>query len=155
MSMSIDTEGRVVHVLLAEDNPTDVLLTREALADAKLRIHLHVVEDGVEALEFLHKEGKYGDVPNPDIILLDLNLPNMNGHEALTAIKSDDRLKHIPVVILTTSEDEADVQESYHSGANCYITKPVNFDQFRSVVKTIETFWFTIVTLPHEESQNE
>lgn len=150
--MSIETDGRVVHVLLAEDNPTDVLLTREALAEAKLHIHLHVVEDGVEALEFLHKEGKYIDVPSPDIILLDLNLPKMDGRETLTAIKADDRLKHLPVVILTTSKDEADIMASYHSGANCFITKPVDFDQFRSVVKTIETFWFTIVALPHENS---
>ena len=153
--MGIDVEGRVVHVLLAEDNPTDVLLTREALEEAKLRINLHVVEDGVEALEFLHKEGKYVGVPHPDIILLDLNLPKMDGRETLTAIKSDDRLKHLPVVILTTSKDETDIQESYHSGANCFITKPVDFEQFRNVVRTIETFWFTIVALPHENSGNE
>lgn len=141
---------RPVEILLVEDNPGDVRLTIEALKEGKVRNNLHVVGDGVEALAFLHREGKYGDRPRPDLILLDLNLPKKDGREVLAAIKEDAELRSIPVVILTTSRSEQDVLMSYGLHANCYITKPVDLDQFMSVVKSIEEFWLTVVTLPHK-----
>jgi two-component system, chemotaxis family, response regulator Rcp1 len=143
------TAGRPLEVLLVEDNPGDVRLTVEGLKEGKLRNNLHVAKDGVEAMAFLRREGEYADAVRPDLILLDLNLPRMDGREVLTAIKSDASLKTIPVVILTTSRAEQDVLRSYELQANCYITKPVDLEQFITVVKAIEDFWFTIVTLPH------
>ncbi len=140
--------GKPIEILLVEDNPGDVRLTREALKDSKLNNNLHVVNDGLEALAFLRKEGKYINAPRPDLILLDLNLPKKNGRDVLTEIKEDPDLKRIPVVILTTSSAEEDIIKSYNSHANCYITKPVDFEQFIKVVKKIEDFWFTIVKLP-------
>lgn len=139
---------RPIEILLVEDNPGDVRLTREALKDAKVANTLHVVEDGVSALDFLHQRAPYTGMPRPDLILLDLNLPRKNGREVLAEIKSDDRLKAIPVVILTTSQAEEDVLRAYNLHANCYITKPVDFTQFTTIVRTIEDFWLTIVTLP-------
>jgi two-component system, chemotaxis family, response regulator Rcp1 len=139
---------RPIEILLVEDNPGDVRLTREALKDAKVANTLHVVEDGVSALDFLHRLPPFSDVPRPDLILLDLNLPRKNGREVLAEIKSDDKLKSIPVVILTTSQAEEDVLRAYNLHANCYITKPVDFTQFTTIVRTIEDFWLTIVTLP-------
>jgi two-component system, chemotaxis family, response regulator Rcp1 len=144
------TAGRPLEVLLVEDNPGDVRLTVEGLKEGKLRNNLHVAKDGVEAMAFLRREGEYADAVRPDLILLDLNLPRMDGREVLTAIKSDASLKTIPVVILTTSRAEQDVLRSYELQANCYITKPVDLEQFITVVKAIEGFWFTIVTLPHQ-----
>ena len=141
--------GKPIEILLVEDNPGDVRLTREALREAKVRNDLHVVKDGVEAIAFLRKQGAYKDVPRPDMILLDLNLPKKNGHEVLAEIKSDDKLKSIPVVMLTVSKDEADIIKSYNLHANCFITKPVDLDQFLIVVKSIEDFWLTIVKLPN------
>jgi chemotaxis family two-component system response regulator Rcp1 len=140
--------GRPVEVLLVEDNPADVRLTREALEEGKVRNHLHVAPDGAAALEFLRREGIYADAPRPDLILLDLNLPRMNGREVLTAIKEDESLRRIPVVVLTTSEDEEDVLRSYELHANCYVTKPVGLDQFLAVVRQIDSFWLEVVKLP-------
>lgn len=141
-------EGRAVEILMAEDSPGDVLLTRKALENSKLKINLHAVSDGVEAIQFLRREGEYGDVPTPDIVFLDLNMPRKDGREVLTEIKTDPLLRHIPVVILTTSDSEQDIERSYELNANCYITKPVDMDQFVKVVSSIEDFWFTIVKLP-------
>jgi chemotaxis family two-component system response regulator Rcp1 len=137
-----------IEILLVEDNPGDVRLTREALKDAKVANTLHVVEDGVAALDFLRRRGQYAGAPRPHLVLLDLNLPKKNGREVLAEVKSDDELKAIPIVILTTSQAEEDVLRAYHLHANCYITKPVDFLQFTNIVKTIEDFWLTIVTLP-------
>ncbi len=135
-------------ILLVEDNPGDVRLTREALKESKLVNHLYVVEDGVQAMAFLLREGEYADAPVPDLILLDLNLPRLDGREALRLIKGDKKLRRIPVVVLTTSTADEDILNTYDLHANCYITKPVDFDQFIKVVRTVEDFWFTIVRLP-------
>lgn len=137
-----------VDILLVEDSPQDVELTKEALKEGKFANTLHVVKDGVEAVNFLRKKGKYEKAKTPDLILLDLNLPKKNGHEVLAEIKQDEDLKIIPVAILTTSESEADVLKTYKMHANCYISKPVDLNQFIKVVKTVEDFWFSIVKLP-------
>jgi len=139
---------RQIEVLLVEDDPGDVLMTREAFADYKLRNQLHVVDDGVQALEFLRQEGDFADAPRPDIVLLDLNLPRMDGREVLAAIKSDPELASIPVVVLTTSEAEEDVVRSYSLHANAYVTKPVDFERFIDVVRQIDDFFVTVVRLP-------
>ena len=146
--MSMQQTGKPIEILLVEDNPGDVDLTREGLQDGKVHNNLSVVGDGEEAMAFLRREGKYANVPRPELILLDLNLPRKNGREVLAEIKGDDRWKCIPVVILTSSKSEEDICRSYNLNANCYITKPVDLDQFVKVVKSIEDFWFTIVTLP-------
>lgn len=147
--MNKQNMGKPIDILLVEDNPGDVRLTQEALKEAKVRNDLHVVSDGVEAMTFLRKQGVYKDVPRPDIILLDLNLPKKSGHEVLSEIKSDDDLKRIPVVMLTVSKDEEDIIKSYNLYANCFITKPVDLGQFLTVVKSIEDFWLTVVKLPN------
>jgi len=139
---------RTIEILLVDDNPGDIRLTQEALKESKVLNNMHTVEDGMEALEFLRKEGSFKDVITPDIILLDLNLPKRNGREVLSEIKNDDVLKKIPVVILTISRAEEDILKSYALHANCYITKPVDMDQFIKIVRSIENFWFTIVRLP-------
>jgi two-component system response regulator len=136
-----------VEILLVEDNPGDARLTREALRDARVRNNLHVALDGVEALAFLRRQGKYAAVPSPDLILLDLNLPKKDGREVLDEIKRDDHFRHIPVVILTTSQAERDIVESYRLRANAYVTKPVDLEQFLKVVQSIEHFWLEIVKL--------
>ena len=140
-----------IEILLVEDNPGDVRLTFEALKDGKVHNHLSVATDGVEAMEFLRRQGKFANVPRPDLILLDLNLPRKDGREVLSEIKEDPGLRSIPVVILTTSQAEEDIIRAYNHNANCYITKPVDFDQFMKVVKSIEDFWLTVVKLPHVE----
>jgi two-component system response regulator len=137
-----------IHILLVEDNPGDVRLTEEALKDSKVHVKLDVVPDGVEAMAYLRHTGRYADVPRPDIILLDLNLPRKDGRSVLQEIKNDTTLRRIPVVILTTSDDEHDILRSYDLHANCYITKPLDLRQFATIVKTIENFWFQIVKLP-------
>jgi two-component system, chemotaxis family, response regulator Rcp1 len=137
-----------IEILLVEDNPGDVRLTREALKEGKVYSNLHTVKDGVEAMEFLRRKGKYKEVPRPDIILLDLNLPKKDGREVLEEIKTDDDLKRIPVVVLTTSKAEEDVLRTYNLHANCYVTKPVDLEKFMVVVKSIDIFWLTVVTLP-------
>lgn len=139
-----------IEVLLVEDNPGDVLLTKIALEDSKIRVNLNVVEDGVEAMAFLRKQGKYINMPHPDIILLDFNLPKKDGREVLAEVKTDDNLKRIPVVVLTTSQAEEDILKAYNLAANCYISKPVDFDQFVKIIQSIENFWFTVVKLPPE-----
>jgi len=144
------TSARPIEILLVEDSEPDVRLTLEALRDAKVRNHLWAVEDGVEAMDFLHRRAAHADAPRPDLILLDLNLPRKDGREVLREIKSDDALKRIPVVILTTSSSEEDVLKTYDSHANCYITKPVDFNRFIEVIKSIEDFWLSVVTLPAE-----
>ncbi len=140
--------GKPIEILLVEDNPGDARLAEEALKDAKVYNNMNLVQDGVEAMAYLRHEGKYADKPRPDLILLDLNLPKKNGHEVLAEIKADEDLKRIPVVILTVSQDERDILETYENHANCYITKPVDLAQFMEVVKAIEDFWLTIVKLP-------
>ena len=137
-----------IEILLVEDNPGDVDLAREALENNKMRVTLHVVGDGVRAMAFLRRTGEYAKAPRPDLVLLDLNLPKKDGREDLAEIKSDEDLKRIPVVILTTSKDEEDVLKTYNLHANCYITKPIDLNQFIKVVKSIEDFWLTIVKLP-------
>jgi CheY-like chemotaxis protein len=137
-----------VEILLVEDSPSDTDLTVEALKEAKVRNNLSVVEDGVQAMEFLRRKGKFADAPRPNLILLDLNLPRKDGREVLAEIKADENLKTIPVVVLTTSRAEQDVLRAYHLNANCYITKPVDFEQFLNVVRAIETFWLYVVCLP-------
>lgn len=137
-----------IEVLLVEDSPGDVRLTQEAFRDANDSIHLHVVSDGVEAMAFLRHEGTYAHEPRPDIILLDLNLPRMDGREVLAHIKVDDSLKTIPTVILTTSDSEADIVKCYQLQANCYLSKPVQFEAFENLVKSINDFWLTKVKLP-------
>jgi len=146
--MNVRNKFKAVEILLIEDNPGDVRLTIEALKESKIINHLEIVEDGIEALSFLKKEGIYKDKSRPDLIILDLNLPKKDGREVLAEIKSDNLLKQIPIVILTTSEAEEDIVKSYELHANCYITKPVNMDQFIKVVKSVGEFWFSIVMLP-------
>jgi len=147
--MAPDANGPVsVEILLVEDSPGDVRLTREALREAKIKNRLNVVSDGVEAMAFLRREGAYAGVNRPDLVLLDLNLPRKSGREVLAEIKTDPALRMIPVVILTTSSDEQDIVRSYEHHANCYITKPVDLDQFLTVVNSIEDFWLSIVKLP-------
>ena len=141
-------DNRPVEILLVEDNPGDERLTREALKEGKVYSNLHWVKDGVEAMQFLRRQGKYASVPRPDIILLDLNLPKKDGREVLQDIKNDAELKRIPVVVLTTSKAEEDVLRTYNLHANCYVTKPVDLEKFMVVVKSIDVFWLTVVTLP-------
>jgi CheY-like chemotaxis protein len=142
------TNTTLIEVLLVEDSPGDVRLTREAFKDAKVLINLHVASDGAEAMAFLEREGRFANAPRPDLILLDLNLPKKDGREVLKEIKESPTLGSIPVVILTTSASEADVLRSYRLHANCYITKPVNLDGFLTVVKSIDSFWLSVVRLP-------
>ncbi len=141
--------GRPVEILLVEDNPGDVRLTEEALKEGKVLNNIHLANDGVEAMSFLQKEGKYINAVRPDLILLDLNLPKKDGREVLMEIKKDEALRRIPVVVLTTSMAEEDIIRTYDYHANCYITKPVDFDQFIKVVKSIEDFWLSVVKLPY------
>jgi two-component system, chemotaxis family, response regulator Rcp1 len=141
-------QGRPVQILLVEDSPSDAKLTQSALKLAKAINVVHHVEDGVKALEFLRRQGAYARAERPDLVLLDLNLPRKDGREVLTEMKSDPDLKTIPVVVLTTSQAEQDVERSYELHANCYVTKPVNFERFLEVVRSIENFWLTVVALP-------
>jgi CheY-like chemotaxis protein len=141
-------ETRPIEILLVEDSPSDTELTLEALRDFKVRNHVSVVEDGVQAMQFLQRQGPYGEAPRPDLIMLDLNLPRKDGREVLAEIKADDHLKAIPVVVLTTSRADQDILRAYQLNANCYIQKPVDFNQFLEVVRSIESFWLFVVTLP-------
>jgi chemotaxis family two-component system response regulator Rcp1 len=146
--VSMRVTSRSVEILLVEDNPGDVRLTLEALRDSKMSNNMNVVEDGVEAMAFLRQEGEYANAPRPDVILLDLNLPKKDGREVLAEVKADENLRRIPVVVLTTSQAEEDILRSYNLQANCYVTKPLDLDQFIKVVRSIEEFWLTIVKLP-------
>ena len=142
-----------VEVLLVEDNPGDVRLTQEAFREANRAVHLHLAADGVEAMAFLRHQGIHTNDPRPDLILLDLNLPKMDGRELLAKIKQDDSLKSIPTVILTTSESESDILRCYQLQANCYLNKPVELDEFESLVKSVDEFWLTRVRLPRTEDK--
>ena len=147
---SIGTDAEPIEILLVEDSPGDVRLTREAFKDAKVHINLNVASDGAEAMDFLHRAGKHANAPRPDLILLDLNLPKKDGREVLEEIKVSPTLKSIPVVVLTTSASDADILRSYKLHANCYITKPVDLDGFLKVAKSIDNFWLFAVRLPRE-----
>jgi two-component system, chemotaxis family, response regulator Rcp1 len=146
--MSYRSTGKAIDILLIEDNPGDVCLTHEALRFGKVKNNLTVIDNGADAMALLRREGRYRNTQRPDLVLLDLNIPRLSGMEVLKEIKTDPRLKIIPVVILTTSQSEEDIIRAYNLNANCYITKPVDLEQFLKVVKTIEEFWFTIVKLP-------
>lgn len=148
--MNAETVGKPIEILMIEDSEDDIELTIEALKQAKVRNELHVIEDGTEALAYLRREGKYADTRRPDLILLDLNLPGIDGREVLTEIKADKHLRRIPVIVLTISQAEADILKAYDLGANSYVNKPVDFDQFVKAVNSIEGFWLTFVKLPHE-----
>ena len=150
--MNMPEYSKPIEILLVEDNPGDVCLIQEALKETKVINNLHVIGDGEEALSFLNKKGKYSEIESPDLILLDLNLPGKNGSEVLTEVKADEKLKHIPIVILTSSKADKDIIKSYKLHANCYITKPIDIAQFFNVIKSIENFWLTVVKLP---SKNE
>jgi CheY-like chemotaxis protein len=143
--------GDLVNILLVEDNAADIRLTREALLDGKILNELYVARDGVEALDFLHRRGEFTDVPRPDLIIMDLNLPRKNGKEVLAELHTDPSLRAIPVAVLTTSAQEADIIQSYELGANCYLTKPVDLGQFLTVVHAVEDFWLGMVRLPRVE----
>lgn len=147
--MQNQQQPRPIEILLVEDNPGDVRLTQEALKEARVLYKLHVVEDGIEALAFLQRKGQYTNCPLPDIVLLDLNLPRKHGHEVLQELKKNRRLKHIPVVVLTTSAADDDILQSYNLHANAYIIKPVDLEKFLRVMKTFEDFWLLIAQLPH------
>jgi two-component system response regulator len=150
MTMTNYCSGKayIATILLVEDNPGDADLVKLALEENRICNDLHVVDDGVKAMQFLRGEGEYAGTPRPDLVLLDLNLPRKDGREVLAELKADEKLKRIPIVILTTSEEDADIVHAYDMNANCYVTKPVDFEQFAKVVKTIDNFWFGIVTLP-------
>jgi len=143
-----NSRGDAIEILLVEDSLGDARLTMEALKENKFLNSLHHVTDGVEAMAFLYKQGQYSEVPRPDLILLDLNMPKMDGREVLQKIKQDEQLKRIPVVVLTTSQADEDILKSYDLNANCYISKPVDLDQFMEVIKSIKSFWLTIVKYP-------
>jgi len=149
---TIGGKDALTDVLLVEDSPGDVRLTQEAFRDANTLVNLHVAMDGADAMAFLRRRGSYVDAPRPDLILLDLNLPKMDGREVLAHIKEDENLKTIPTVILTTSEAEADIVKSYQLRANCYLSKPVQLDEFEGLVKSINDFWLTKAKLPHQRS---
>ena len=151
MPGSAPGESSPIEILLVEDNPGDVELTREALHDTKVHMRLSVVNDGVQAMAFLRREGEYADAPRPDLILLDLNLPKKDGRGVLADVKQDPALRNIPVVVLTSSQAEQDIVRAYELHANCYVTKPVDLDQFVKIVQSIEQFWFTVVKLPHHQ----
>ena len=149
--MKTNINHKQIEILLVEDSPADVLITREALSEAKVINTIHVAEDGVEALEFLYNRGKFASAPRPDLIMLDLNLPRKNGREVLEWIKGDPNLKSIPVIVLTTSSAEEDILRSYNLHANCYVVKPVEFNEFVRAVQSIRQFWFSVVSLPHSK----
>lgn len=148
MSTATLSTPKLIDILLVEDDEGDVLLTKKALANGKIYNSLNVARDGVEAMAFLRQEGEYADVPRPDLILLDLNMPRMDGRETLAQIKQDEDLRSIPVVVLTTSDSDQDILKSYDLQASCYITKPVDLEQFTGIVRAIKDFWFTVVKLP-------
>jgi CheY-like chemotaxis protein len=153
--MSNLSAGRPIEILLIEDNPGDVRLTQEALRTARMPNRLRVAEDGIEAMAMLHREDKYAAGPLPDLILLDLNLPRKDGREVLRELKADPALKRIPIIILTTSQSEPDILRAYDLHANCYITKPVDYERFQAVIKAIENFWLAVVRLPLEKGVHE
>lgn len=144
-----------IKILLIEDNPADIRLTQEVFREGKIRVDLYIVHNGIEAFDFLEKKGAYQNMPRPDLILLDLNLPKKNGYQVLQGIKTHDAFSNIPVVILTTSKDKGDIRKTYDMRANCFITKPFDLDQFIDVAKSIESFWLTLVQLPGNKKETE
>jgi len=148
------TQSRAIEILLAEDNPGDARLTLEGFKDAKVKNHIAVVEDGIEALAYLHHEGEYANVKTPDLILLDLNMPRKNGREVLAEIKADEELRHIPVLVFTVSSADRDIMEAYNLQASAFITKPIDFDEFLKVVNSVTDFWLSIVKLPQRAASN-
>ncbi|THE66343.1 response regulator [Salinadaptatus halalkaliphilus] len=148
-----DSRPLSAQILLVEDNPGDIRLTQEAFEQGRIENDLHVVSDGAAAIDFLRQEGEYEDAPRPDIILLDLNLPRMDGQDVLEALKSDPQMRSIPVIVLTSSQAEEDIVQSYELHANAYLTKPVNPDEFIDTVRAFEKFWFSVVRLPPEDDQ--
>ncbi len=150
MSPNPQPSTRPVQILIVEDNPADARLVREVMRDSKVLNEIHWVPDGVEALAFLRRQGKYATVPRPNLIFLDLNMPRKDGREVLHEVKADDQLKRIPIVVMTSSQAEEDVARAYDQHANCYVRKPIDFEQFHSVVKTLENFWFATVELPNQ-----
>ena len=151
--MKIGKHHKPVEILLVEDNPGDIRLTEEALRESRVSNNLHKVENGVEAMAFLRRRGKYADAAHPDLVLLDLNLPLKDGREVLEEIKSDEQLKRIPVIVLTTSSAEVDILHTYDNHGNAYITKPIDLDQFVKAIKAIEDFWFKVVMLPGTKNE--
>jgi len=148
--MITKTLPKYIEILLVEDSPADVLITQEAFHEARLLNEIHVVEDGAQAMEFLRRKGAYASAPRPDLILLDLNLPRKNGREVLAEIKADEELRSIPVIVLTTSSAEEDILRAYDLHANCYVVKPVGFENFLKAVQSIRNFWFSVVALPSD-----
>jgi two-component system response regulator len=148
--MITKTLPKHIEILLVEDSPADILLTREAFEQNKIVNAIHITEDGVQAMDFLYQRGTFASAPRPDLILLDLNLPRKNGREVLAEIKADPDLKKIPIVVLTTSSAEEDILKAYDLNANCYVVKPVGFDNFMKAMQSIRHFWFSVVTLPPE-----
>lgn len=149
--MTENQRAKPIEILLVEDNPGDVRLTQEALAEGKITNHLAVVNDGEQAMDYLHQRGEYKGATRPDLVLLDFNLPRMDGREVLAQIKSDPKLRPIPVVVLTTSSNADDINQAYGLNCNCYLTKPVDLEQFLEVVESIDAFWLTVVTLPSQK----
>ncbi len=145
-------DSNLIEILLVEDSPGDARLAREALKESTIRNNLHLVQDGEEALNFLYKRGKYENAPNPDLVLLDLNLPKISGHQVLAQIKSEDRLRKIPVVVLSISRSQKDIEDSYNLNANCYVTKPLDLNEFIEVFETIQNFWLRTAKLPERSS---
>jgi two-component system, chemotaxis family, response regulator Rcp1 len=152
---AVNGQSVLLEVLLVEDNPGDIRLTMETFRDANPFVHLHVAKDGVEAMAFLRREGGHAGAPRPDLVLLDLNLPKMDGREVLGHIKADEKLRTIPTVILTTSAAEADIMKGYQLGANCYLTKPVELEEFENLVKNIDEFWLTRANLPQQGGRSD
>ncbi len=150
---SLDETNQSINVLLVEDSPGDIRLTQEAFRDANLAVHLHVANDGVQAMAFLRHEGIYSDAPRPDLALLDLNMPKMDGRQVLALIKADDALKTMPTVILTTSAADDDIARCYQLQANCYLTKPVQLDAFENLVKSVNDFWLAKARLPNRQTE--
>ncbi len=153
--MTDNVRKRAVRILLVEDNPADIRLTREALHEAKVRNELYSVTDGIEAMQFLHRQGRYDAAPRPDMILLDLNMPRKSGREVLCEIKQDPRLRAIPVIVLTTSQAEQDILDVYDAHGNCFVTKPLDLDRFIEVIESFEQFWLTLVRLPEDIAEND
>lgn len=151
--MNYVSESKPIELLLVEDNLVDIKLTTRALKEGKVLNNVHIVRDGVEAMKFLFQQGEFAESPRPDLILLDLNMPRKDGREVLSEIKNDDDLKHIPVIVLTTSDAEQDVLRSYNLHANSYITKPVDFEQFVDAIRRFEEFWLTVVRLPSQANE--
>lgn len=150
--MNKDFDAKPAIILLVEDNDGDAFIAQQVFAQSKIANELHIVEDGTDALEFLRKEGRYKDVPTPDMVLLDINLPKLDGKDVLREIKTDSKLKHLPVVMLTSSKSEVDIVKSYDYYANAYMVKPIDMDQFADAIKAFKRFWFSVVVLPDEES---